>query len=259
MREPTNRSRAGLGPSAPPPGLGLPIYTLRLGAVAGARPAAAAVAALVGAAVPSFSLTPCEGFFRGAADPGWAIMVAHADHGVIARLAEDLRCHFVQEGVGIEAHGRYLRCRADRGPALLASELWGLASGFFPAYARTCFAVASVPDKWPDCFAIITAWATTGERWTADRNRMADERLRQLLLGRNLPHARITGASPDGQHAEPGWWVETDREDAVQIGRAFLQDAVYWVEADALSVHSCRDHRSAPVGPFAERVRTVPA
>jgi hypothetical protein len=257
MRESNPSSRSGGSAVRAAPRPGLPAYVLRLGAVGGVRPARADVAVVVGAVVPSFSLTPCEGYSRGAYDPGWVIVVAHEAPELIASLAETLRARFAQEGVGIEAHGRYLRCRADHGPSDLAAELWGLEHRFMPAYFQTRFATATAPVKWPERFAIITAWATTGERWTDERNRMADERLRQLLLGRNLRHQRITGESPDGQHAEPGWWVETDLADAVQIGRAFRQDAVYWIEGDALSVHACADDRAAPVGRFTARLRAA--
>jgi hypothetical protein len=105
---------------------GLPIFTLRLGAVKGKRPVKATVAGLIGRHVRSFSLTPCDGYFQGAPDPGWAIMVAHADHETIATLAEALRVRFAQEGIGVEAYGRYLRCRADRGVELLKAELLNL-------------------------------------------------------------------------------------------------------------------------------------
>jgi hypothetical protein len=105
-----------------PPGLltprsktvpGLPIFTLRLGAASGLRPSAPEVAALVAAYAPSFSLTPCDGYFRGTADPGWTISLAMDDHVAIAGIAEALRTHFGQDGVGIEAYGRYLRGHAN--------------------------------------------------------------------------------------------------------------------------------------------------
>jgi hypothetical protein len=239
-----------------PPSLpGLPIYTLRLGALNGSRPAQSEVAVLVGSHAQSFSLTPCDGFFGGVFDPGWSIMVAHEEHEKIAGLAEALRQRFAQEGIGIEAYGRYLRCRAGHGPAALAAEFWGLRYGFHPAYSQTRFCIESHPAEWPEDFAIITACATTGEVWTADRNREADEQLRRSLLDRGVWHHRITGASPDGQHAEPGWAASFGPDEAKELGSVFSQDAIYFVGGDALSVLSCVENRYAPLGSFRDRLK----
>ena len=255
VSRPSPSSHSGASSDPEPPGL--PVFTLRLGSVAGGRPPAQDVADLLVAAVPSFSLTPCEGFFQGRPDPGWAVTLAVPDPAVVAGLAEILRHHFAQEGVGVEAYGRYLRCHAGCGAAALLAEIQGLAHGLLPAYFLTRFSVPALPPQWPGRFAILTAWATTGEHWPDERNRAADESLRQELVQRGLPHHRIVGASPDGQHAEPGWIVETELQEAVQLGQAYRQDALYWVEADALRVVSCRDGRMAAVGAFSERVRVA--
>ena len=236
------------------PEVGLAIFTLRIGAIKGERPSKEEMSSIVGALVPSFSLTPCEGFFRGCPDPGWAVTVAVNDHALIADLAERLRHHFRQDGVGIEAYGRYIRCHSNRRQGELRAELDGIAHGFFPAYFQTAFTVLEEPSLWPVRFAIITAWATTGEEWSDKRNQDADNRLEQALKQRGLAHTRIIGSSPDGNHAEPGWIVEMDLADAMHLGCEYLQDAIYWVEGDLLSVVSCRESRSAPVGRFSERV-----
>ena len=46
-----------------------------------------------------------------------------------------------------------------------------------PAYFRTCFREEAPISDWPSVFAIITAYATTGETWTAEENEMADRAL----------------------------------------------------------------------------------
>lgn len=104
-----------------------PVFTLRVGADRGVRPPWEQVAAIVGAVAPSFSLAPTEGFFRGCPDPGWAVTLAVNDHALVAALAENLRRHLKQEGVGVEAYGRYLRCHAGRCEGELCSELEVLA------------------------------------------------------------------------------------------------------------------------------------
>ena len=109
------------------------VYTLRLGAVNGERPNGSAVAAVVvRAGIESFSIGSVEGWFRGLADPGWAITVAHSDDQLLVNLAESLRLEFRQEGVGLEVFGRYLRCRADHGPAALLVDVCGLRRALVP-------------------------------------------------------------------------------------------------------------------------------
>jgi hypothetical protein len=185
------------------------------------------------------------------------VTIASHDLERIATLAEVLRARFQQEGVGIEAYGRYLQAHAGQTPGELLAELLALAHGFHPAYFRTLFLAESIPPVWPAAFGIVTAWATTGEQWSAAQNQEADDQLRRVIQTRGLPHQRLTGISPDGKHAEPGWALTAARADVVALGRDFLQDAVYWVESDQLQVLSCREDRSAMVGRFAERVRAA--
>jgi len=232
----------------------LPIYTLWLGSVAGLRQDEGRVTGLVCQHVQSFSLTACNGYFQGQSDPGWAISVAHFDHLHVARLAERLRTEFDQEGVGIEAFGRYLRCRADHGSEAVAAELWALRYGFYAAYSRTVFRTEGGVSSWPKDFAIVTAYATTGESWSDERNQAADAALQARIETMGVWSFRVTGHSPDGTHAEPGWAVELSVERARKLGSEFLQDAIYAVSAGALNVVNCDSGHNAPVGAFESRL-----
>jgi hypothetical protein len=233
-----------------------PIFRLHLGSVGTTRVPKKVVGKLIQSAeVHSFSLCESNGWFRGEADPGWVISVADHDTNKVARLAESLRASFNQEGVGVEGFGRYLRCKADHGPELVAAELWGLCHGFHPAYYRTVFS-ANETDSWPAQFAIVTAYATTGETWPAERNQQADRDLLARIEERGYWRKRVTGASPDGLHVEPGWAIEVSLEEAQILGRDFRQDAIYFVEADLLHVASCFETRIATVGAFRLRLNT---
>ncbi len=107
----------------------------------------------------------------------------------------------------------------------------------------------------PQAFAIISAWATTGERWPEAENRRADAALQALLLERGVWHRRLTGYSPRSGHAEPGWAAELDFETACTVGMAFLQDAIYYVRQGRLSVSYCDARRAeVPVADFAARL-----
>jgi hypothetical protein len=78
-----------------------------------------------------------------------------------------------------------------------------------PAYFETRFRCDGPLPVWPTRFAIISAHATTGERWDA----------------------------------------------ACDLGATFHQDAIYWVDGDALGVSRCTGARTVvPVGGFRERV-----
>ena len=123
------------------------------------------------------------------------------------------------------------------------------------AYFETRFSRESVWDDWPSEFAILTAWATTGELWTDERNQMADKVLvTELLLLSNWVR-RLTGYSQATGHAEPGWAVQLDFETACDIGQKYLQDAMYFVSGDTLSISYCDIHRlPVIVGAFRRRL-----
>jgi hypothetical protein len=122
-------------------------------------------------------------------------------------------------------------------------------------YFETVFLAEEKIKEWPDEFAIITAWAPTGEIWQDDQNRAADRRLHKELLRREVWLRRLTGQSPNAMHSEPGWAVAVPFETACDIGESFLQVAIYFVSDDDLLVSFCDwRRRLLRVGPFLERV-----
>ena len=126
-----------------------------------------------------------------------------------------------------------------------------------PAYAETHFQIKEPQGDWPADFAIITAHATTGEKWTAAENDAADEALFSELSQKSQWVRRITGYSPAEAHAEPGWAVNLPFDTACDIGLRYKQDAIYYVKKDTLSVSFCDKRRgSIAVGPFTPRVHT---
>ena len=124
-----------------------------------------------------------------------------------------------------------------------------------PAYFETRFRPDSRPDHWPPTFAIITAFATTGDTWSPEQNAAADQALESHLRATATWLHRITGYSPSTTHAEPGWAAAISWNDACNLGLEFLQDAIYWVDHNQLSVTFC-DHRRQPipVAPFSARL-----
>lgn len=124
-----------------------------------------------------------------------------------------------------------------------------------PAYFHTRFAVADPGMTLPHEFAIITAYATTGQTWTNLENEAADRELGDLLREGNDRSVRITGFSPDTGHTEPGWLSPISWSDACDTGLRFKQDAIYFVSNDTLFVSHCDKRRELVlVGPFRERL-----
>ena len=124
-----------------------------------------------------------------------------------------------------------------------------------PAYFETHFKHSEPINDWPEQFAIITAYATTGEKWTASENEAADRALEIDLFQRSKWVRRLTGYSPSTGHAEPGWAVPMDFNAACNIGKKYRQDAIYYVRRDTLCVSYCDSRRSlVEIGGFRARV-----
>ena len=123
-----------------------------------------------------------------------------------------------------------------------------------PAYFETHFHHTESWSDVPDEFAIITAFATTGEQWSDTENAAADDTLRHNLEQRDVWLRRLTGYSPTSGHEEPGWAVAIDAATACEIGRQFRQDAIYIAKDGRLYVTLCHDVALVPVGLFMPRL-----
>lgn len=130
--------------------------------------------------------------------------------------------------------------------------------GTFPAEyfdVRFRIPMAEVSLVWPPQFVILTAWATTGEVWTDERNREADSSLRRWCAAGGLSYRRITGYSQEISHAEPGWAITMDVSVACRLGCRFRQRALYQVQDDSLWVITCAEpSRRQYVGSFRSRL-----
>lgn len=126
--------------------------------------------------------------------------------------------------------------------------------GLRPEYADIRF-LLEAGTKLPDAFAIISAYATTGETWSDERNRLADEALARHLDQVATWRVRMTGYSPSSGHAEPSWAVAIDMESARVIGQRFLQEAIWYVRHDVLLLVPCDiARRQLEIGAFLERL-----
>ena len=113
-----------------------------------------------------------------------------------------------------------------------------------PAYFETRFVCEAGLNSLPADFAIITAFATTGEKWASDVNDAADQALQDELEALNALGPRITGYSPSSGHSEPGWVALLEFEDACDFGLKYKQDAIYYVRDGVLYVSLCDARRA---------------
>lgn len=124
-----------------------------------------------------------------------------------------------------------------------------------PDYFETRFFYPGPPNDFGGEFGIISAYATTGETWTDDRNLEADSQLEKYLNQRATCVSRITGYSPSTEHKEPSWLADVAFEEACDIGLEYLQDAIYYVSFGKLYVSYCDGRREMfEVGSFESRV-----
>jgi len=122
-------------------------------------------------------------------------------------------------------------------------------------YRDTHFQAVEHGLAWPDEFVIITAHATTGEKWTPAENEAADLDLERELRQRSPWVHRLTGYSPHTLHAEPGWAAALPFDAACDLGVRYRQDALYYVSRNVLSVSYCDTRRhSIEIGRFGDRV-----
>jgi hypothetical protein len=124
-----------------------------------------------------------------------------------------------------------------------------------PIYFETHFRLPGPMPCWPHDFVIVSAFATTGQTWTQERNKAADLDLHAELAKRGCWIARLIGFSSTTGHAEPSWTAEIDMGDGCDLGLRYHQDAIYHVLNDQLSVSYCDSRRElVPVGRFRERL-----
>ncbi len=124
-----------------------------------------------------------------------------------------------------------------------------------PAYFDTYFRGERPDGSWPNSFAVLSAYATTGSTWSRERNVSADEALERALRERGGWLHRLVGYSPRTQHEEPSWASEMSLVEACDLGRRFAQDAIYFVEKDLLFVIQCDvPDRSMLVDVFSRRL-----
>ncbi|WP_256792963.1 DUF3293 domain-containing protein [Terrabacter sp. Ter38] len=96
---------------------------------------------------------------------------------------------------------------------------------------------------------IITAYDLYGRQTNETDNRRAQQALIEQLDAASVSHYPAAGADPAWLHVEPSVAiVGLMRQEAVDLGRRFKQDAIFEWTADVLNVVSCNDDSTVTLG-----------
>jgi hypothetical protein len=123
-----------------------------------------------------------------------------------------------------------------------------------PEYLDTVFKATEPQGGWPGLFHIITAW-NPGVSWSLDENNEANRKLLVLLQALGSPF-KVIGCSPCLKYQEEGFGVTgLSREQAVEIGSQYGQNAIFEVSNDALIVIGCLSNKSQSLGNWSGRLK----
>ena len=160
---------------------------------------------------------------------------------------DDLRPEYDRSDFTTLERGKYV--------ARITEETNSKTQDFPVFYFETCFKLKGDIDALPASYAIITAFATTGETWTEKENRDADAQLAADLDTAQVAKWRMTGYSPTTGHAEPGWATPLSAQAACELGTRYRQHAIYLVDEGILRVMLCDGGQQAVVGRMGERLQ----
>ena len=126
--------------------------------------------------------------------------------------------------------------------------------GLNPLYATAVFQGVAPADGWPAAFVIITACDPDGKKTDPTVNQSADFQLESELRIKGCRYWRVTGGSPDFAHAESGYAAELPLSEALELGRKYRQEAIFWIERDELIIVGCGSELRQELGSWSERL-----
>ncbi len=122
-----------------------------------------------------------------------------------------------------------------------------------PQYLQTWFSGQGLNLR-PQPFAIITAHNPHGELRSWSQNGRADEKLWIHLKESGHDPQWVFAGSKDWSYFEESWTAHNlSVAEATDTGRAFKQDAIFWVQDGMVSVHDCESPDRVEVAPWDER------
>ncbi len=124
-----------------------------------------------------------------------------------------------------------------------------------PLYREAHFQVIKPSSGWPAAFGIVTACNPYGKTATDEENERATERLRTELDAESLVYFQATGGSKDMTHSEKGFAISfLDLQQAINCGKLHHQDAIFWIEQNALKLVCCQCPRIETIDQWERRI-----
>lgn len=123
-------------------------------------------------------------------------------------------------------------------------------------YKRTRFITSPQPGGFPIRFGVITACNPHGRIVTDEQNAAATAKLRQHLIETGRKVFPVTGCSPDFVHQEPGFGVACEAAEIMELGRAWKQEAVFWVEDGIVHLLPSNDGERTTLGTWTALIRS---
>lgn len=123
-----------------------------------------------------------------------------------------------------------------------------------PAYLDAHFRADPPETGWPEAFGVVTACNPDGVTVSDAENEAATDALRERLVAEGWMFFPVTGGSADFTHAEPGFGIVAPRETVVALGRAFRQEAVFWIVDGELTLCPCGAGELMELGDWEERL-----
>ena len=107
-------------------------------------------------------------------------------------------------------------------------------------------------------FAIITACNPNGKALSQSQNRLRDRELLHSIENLNCPYRTVIGAARDMSHFEKSWAVFVEKQQAIQLGEEFVQNAIYYVnQGELILVPVLMQAQEESLGMFHRRTNVV--
>ncbi|WP_165312195.1 DUF3293 domain-containing protein [Vibrio ziniensis] len=99
-----------------------------------------------------------------------------------------------------------------------------------------------------ESYAIITAWNPESDKLSQYENCVNNQHLQNELISYDWYSVRV--GDPDFYWFEESFAVNMPLEKALKLGRAYRQNAIYYVCNDILYLHSCKGEQQECLGDF---------